>query len=62
MEKHGDYDFELHKEEQGWVYDIYHRGYMDAWVESEDYFETEQEARYAAIGHITLLEKGVSND
>lgn len=27
-------------------------------IESNEYFETEQEARFAAIGHITSLENG----
>lgn len=45
----------------GWYYLIYTTGckpYYDGVIESEDFFDSEQEARFAAIGHITLLENG----
>lgn len=29
-------------------------------IKGEDWFDTAQEARFAAIGHITLLEKGLA--
>jgi len=44
-----------------YVYEIYGTGclpYDDGVIESSEWFDTEQEARYAAIGHITLLENG----
>jgi len=58
MESFSLYDFEIHKEDEGWVYDIYSREYKNILVESDEWFDTEQEARYAAIGHISLLENG----
>ncbi len=42
-------------------YEIYGEGcapYDDGVIESNDYYETEQEARFAAIGHITKLANG----
>ena len=44
-----------------YVYEIYTEGckpYDDGIIESEELFETEQEARFAAIGHIDQLENG----
>ena len=42
-------------------YEIYGEGcppYDNGVIDSNDYFETEQEARFAAIGHISLLLNG----
>lgn len=61
MEKYSLYEFEIKKGEEGWIYFIYTEGcrpYYDGTIESDEWFDTEQEARYAAIGHITLLENG----
>lgn len=68
MEKLGDYKFEIIQEGrnhdvQRWFYVIYHssflpKGYMK---KTKEYFYSEQQARYAAIGHITILEKESSN-
>ncbi len=45
----------------GYTYEIIlendYMGYPDS-IESEEWFDTEQEARFAAIGHIDLLENG----
>lgn len=60
-EKCGDYSFIVMEtpvsEKYKWFYTIYdtckeviHRN------KNHEYFDTEQQARYAAIGHITLLE------
>ena len=38
-------------------YELYGKG-LKPIVYSNDYYETEQEARFAAIGHITNLENG----
>lgn len=48
-------------DEEQWTYLIYTEGclpYDDGIIESDDSFDTEQEARFAAIGHIDLLENG----
>jgi hypothetical protein len=45
----------------GWYYIIYGVGcppYDNGEIESEDFFDAEQEARFAVIGHIDLLENG----
>ena len=66
-EKYSYYEFEIFSYEkggkdyhdQGYVYKIFTEGchpYDDGIIDSEDWFDTEQEARFAAIGHITLLE------
>lgn len=42
-----------------WVYTLYGEAcypYDDGSIDSDDWFETEQEAEFAAIGHITQLE------
>ncbi len=44
-----------------WVYKIYcDRDYLNQCrdIESDEWFETEQEARFAAVGHIDKLENG----
>ncbi len=65
-EKYGLYEFEIKCQwvdelSDKFVYTIYTEGckpYDDGIIESNEWFETEQEARFAAIGHITLLENG----
>ena len=45
----------------GFVYKIYGEGFLpydDGVIESDEWFDTEQEARFAVIGHIDLLENG----
>jgi hypothetical protein len=45
----------------GYTYEILGEGckpYYDGIIKSEEWFDTEQEARFAAIGHIDLLENG----
>ncbi len=72
-EKYSCYEFEVFKSSgefpdnspgwTGWVYKIYGEGchpYDDGVIESSEWFESEQEARFAAIGHISLLENGES--
>ena len=60
MEKLGDYSFELLKEatpvgNRQWFYRI--KNSKDgSCYESQGYFDSEQQARFGAIGHITLLE------
>ena len=65
IEKYSCYEFEIFSgyvgDEWLYYYEIYGSGctpYDDGIIESNDYFETEQEARFAAIGHINLLENG----
>ena len=48
------------KEEQ-WGYVIYTEGcppYDNGYIDSEEWFDTSEEARFAAIGHITKLANG----
>jgi len=71
-EKYGCYEFEIFHElipvrgspgktVDGFTYKIFQErdylGYEND-IESDEWFETAQEARFAAIGHITLLENG----
>ena len=66
MEKYSNYEFEIKKVEVNewndrYDYIIYGIGcwpYDDGKIESEEWYDTEQEARFAAIGHISLLENG----
>lgn len=62
MEQYSHYKFAIEYDiDFGWYYLIYGSGcppYDDGVIESEDFFDTEQEARFAAIGHIDLLENG----
>ena len=66
-EKYSNYEFEIKlmpEDEQyrnKWYYLIYTEGckpYDDGIIESSEWFDTQQEARYAAIGHISLPENG----
>lgn len=63
-EKYSCYEFEILKElapVYGYTYKIFReRNYLgqEDDIESDEWFETEQEARFAAVGHIDLLESG----
>lgn len=61
MRKHGEYYqyivYEDNKNE--WVYEVYTLNEKPILVvESEEWFDSEAQAGFAAIGHITLLENG----
>lgn len=69
MEKYSFYEFEIKKAiimpddvaQIGYIYEIYGSGcmpYDNGIIESDEWFESEQRARFAAIGHIDLLEQG----
>lgn len=69
IEKYSCYEFEIKKAivmsetaTLGYIYQIYDPDYKPCEQtvirESNEWFETEQMARYAAIGHISLLENG----
>jgi hypothetical protein len=68
MEKYSCYEFEINKAIvmhdaaiHGYVYEIHTAGcppYDDGIIGSDEWYDTEQEARFAAIGHIDLLENG----
>lgn len=54
-------DFEIEKEPEGWVYTIFsewHKDHYGDYIKADEWFETEQEARYAAIGHINKIMNG----
>lgn len=54
---------EKDKAVNGFVYKIYGEGcypYDDGVIDSEEWFESKQEARFMAIHHIDLLESGES--
>ncbi len=68
-EKYSFYEFEIKQiiteNKLGFVYEIFtsdpdYCSYMNTDVlrESDEWFESENEARFAAIGHIDLLESG----
>lgn len=60
-EKYGSLNFQVISLDNNWVYEIYTEGcrpYDDGTIESQEFYDTEQEARFAAIGHIDLLENG----
>lgn len=45
----------------GYTYKIYGEGcqpYDDGVIDSDEWYESENESRFAAIGHICLLEEG----
>lgn len=69
IEKYSCYKFEIYsdvgivddKPFHGFIYKIFGEGcypYYDGVIDCDDYYETEQEARFAAIGHIDKLENG----
>ena len=59
MEKYGQYKFRIIKNEteKGWFYQISFDG-ITVLRESKEIFQYENTARFAAIGHISLLEQG----
>lgn len=59
-ERYSLYEFKIIPDNDVWVYEIYWPGRPDmrAIRISDEWFETEQEARFAAIGHIVSLEEG----
>ncbi len=71
-ERHSHYDFEIwaypdddYPDTKYYFYKILDKGGMQHyWLgdpvirEADEYFDTAQEARFAAIGHIELLESG----
>jgi hypothetical protein len=66
-EKYSLYEYEIYKQEVPlinhfvWVYKIFcDRDYLNQCrdIESDEWFESEEEARFACIGHIGLLENG----
>lgn len=62
IEKYSCYEYEVLPDNDVWVYVIYEPDYKPTKQtvirESDEWFETKQEARFAAIGHINLLENG----
>ncbi len=61
MRKHGDYyQYIVYEDNRNeWVYEIYtiHEKPILV-VESEEWFDSEAQAGFAAVGHISLLENG----
>lgn len=62
VESIGNYKFILFKcDDDYWRYEIYGKDYWrydDPAIISEVGYDSEQEARFAAIGHVSLLENG----
>jgi hypothetical protein len=63
IEKYSCYKFEILRTivghlQDGWSYKIYMDCNYSPDIESDEWFETEQQARFAAIGHICKLEDG----
>ena len=65
MEKFSLYNYEVMQTivgqaYDGWVYVIYHPDYKGKVIlrESDEWYDSENRARLAAIGHISLLENG----
>ena len=63
-EKYSCYEYEIlggPKKEEDYRYKIYTEGclpYYDGVIDSGEYYDSEKEARFAAIDHIDLLENG----
>ncbi len=59
-EKYNGYVFEIITKDDVWTYSIYYPKYpeLPAVRISDEWFDAEQEARFAAIGHIVSLENG----
>lgn len=61
MKKQGDYYqyIVFEDKEHEWVYEIYTQDEKPSLiVESDEWFDSEVQAGFAAIGHISLLENG----
>lgn len=59
MEKFSYYNFQILKNDKGkgFIYEIYNEA-LELVRESDEWYEYEGIARFAAIGHISLLENG----
>lgn len=60
-ETYGCYDFEIINHKGSWVYVIYEPGIPaspKSIIRDSENYGAQQEARFAAIGHISLLENG----
>ncbi len=63
MEQYSYYKFEVTQASEGFIYRIQGTGcmpYDDGIIESNEWFDTEEEAHDAAKNHIDLLESGES--
>lgn len=62
MEKFKKYAFQVFEDENklGWYYRIFTPDLSTVVYRSSEYFQSEGIARYAAIGHVTLLEGDVT--
>jgi hypothetical protein len=62
IEKYSCYEYEIIKDDKGWYYIIYDPDYNPCEVsiirQGEEWLDSEQQAHFAAIGHISLLENG----
>jgi hypothetical protein len=68
MKKHGYYQYKVEFQKgtfpdgstwDGWVYEIYDLDSNPELIrESDEWFDSEAEAGFAAVGHISLLENG----
>jgi hypothetical protein len=60
MRKHGYYQYIVFEDKPNeWVYEIYTLDEKPSLVvESDEWFDTQVQAGFAAIGHISLLENG----
>jgi hypothetical protein len=66
MEKYGNYTFNIleDKKGNGWYYKIYTQSFGHGWwlfKKSGEFFESKNRARFAAIGHICLIEKAYND-
>lgn len=63
METLGEFKFKVVRDSEklGWSYKIYGKDGTILISDSPDVFESEGVARYAAIGHITILERNSSS-
>ena len=54
MEKYSGYCFKIIPDDDNWVYEIHDQEYpeLPALRISDEFFETEQEARFGVIGHL----------
>lgn len=57
------YKYNLYLIDNGWKYRIYDSNFHDVIIhDSKEYYESEQRALFAAVGHIELLKKGEHHD
>jgi hypothetical protein len=66
IHKFSAYEYELIQDEKGWYYVIYDTDYTPCEstvvFKAEERFESESEARFAAIGHIDFVENATELD